>query len=138
MEGGARLGDADVQRHLGQLGGQQAIGVDGGLHVVGLRRHNDVVEVAFVFEEAHILGSGSGQLLGQRQVVAGRQRVIERSGVHPDADRDTRRSRRGDPLTGGRQAADVAGVDAQLGRAAGRRLDGDAGVEMDVGHHGQG
>mgnify|MGYP001442110371 CR=1 FL=1 len=36
LEGGSRLGDADVQRHLGQLGGQQAIGVDGGLHVVGL------------------------------------------------------------------------------------------------------
>ena len=104
---------------------------------MGLRRHNDVVEVAFVFEEAHVLGGGGGQLLGQRQVVAGRQRVIERSGVHPDADRNTRRSRRGDHLARRLQTADVAGIDAQLGRPASRRLNGDAGVEVDVGHHGQ-
>ena len=138
LESGASLGDADVQRHLGQLGRQQAIGVDGSLHVVGLGRHGNVVEVALIFEEAHVFRGRGHQLLRQREILASCDGVIQRAGVHADADGDVRGGRGGDDLASGFQAADVARVDAQLGRPAGRRLDGNAGVEVNVGHHGQG
>ena len=92
---------------------------------------------AAAFAVFHILARGGGQLLGKRKIVALGQRLVERAGVHPDADGDACLPGGVEHGIGFRQAADVAGIDAQLRRAAARRLDGDGRIEVHVGHDGQ-
>ena len=115
---------------------QLAVRAHRGHDVVGLRADHQVVK-APAFAVFHVLSRGGGQLLGKRKVVALGKRLVERAGVHADADRDARLPGGIEHGVGFRQAADVAWIDAQLRRAAARSLDGDGCIEVHVGHDGQ-
>ena len=135
-EGRAGLGDAQVEGVVHLLR-QQTVGLYGADHVAGLEadldiaealtlQHLDVAQGAFY----HGLGRGRAELL--------QQVFFEAAAVHANADGDafgTGLVHHGlHPLL----AADVTRVDAQAGGAAVRGHQGQAVVEVDIGHHGDG
>ena len=122
-----------MQRHVGQFLAEQAVRAHGSHHVVSLRADHEVVEAA-TLAVAHVVDGRACQLLRLREIVACGQLVVERARVHPDADGDARLAQHG---IGFGQAPDVAGIDAQLRRAAFGGLDGDVRIEVDVGDHRQ-
>ena len=132
----ARLGDADVQRHLGQFARELLVGGNRREHVVRLGGHDDVLELPLV-EVLDKAPRGQRELLGLSEVVACRERIFERTGVHADADGNARLA--GSVYDGvdalGR--ADVAGIDAERRGTAMRGADGDLVVEVDVRDDGQ-
>ena len=98
---------------------------------------NHHVMKASLFEMTHVVDGRSAELLGKREVGAAFQFLVERAGVHAHANGNAGLARRLDHGVGGVPSPDVAGVDAQLGGSATRRLDGNLRVEMHVGHHGK-
>ena len=103
---------------------------------MSLRADHEFVEAA-TLAVAHVVDGRACQLLRLREIVACSQLVVERARVHPDADGDARLARRVQHGIGFGQAPDVAGIDAQLRRAAFGGLDGDVRIEVDVGDHRQ-
>ena len=77
------------------------------------------------------------EFLGLRQVGTLLDGIVERTRIHADSNGNASLARCIDNGIGALPAADIARVDAQLRRAAPRRLDGDDMVEVDIGHHGQ-
>src|SRR4051812_10577143 len=132
LEGGAGLGDTEVQRPVAALGEQlvRAHHHDG---VVVLDRDLEVVEVVLL-EEACLPDGRLDERLGRRLAVLLHDSLVEAAGVDADADGDAGvLGRPGDLLDLVVELADVAGVDAH-GRTAG--VDGREDVlrlEVDVG-----
>ena len=86
----------------------------------------------------HVACDGSGELLRKREVAPRGEVLVKRARVHADTDGNACLTCGVEHGVGLCEAADVAGVDAQLGRPAARRLHGNLRVEVDVGHHGKG
>ena len=103
---------------------------------MSLRADHEVMEAA-ALAVTHVVGGRARQLLRLRKVVACGQLVVERARVHPDADGNARLARRVQHGIGFGQPPDVAGVDAQLRRAALGGFHGDSRIEVDVGDHRQ-
>ena len=79
-------------------------------------------------------GDGArGELVAQAASRSSCVLLGERAGVDADADRDAGLAGGLDHGVDARHVADVAGVDAQLGGAGTRGVDGDGVVEVDVG-----
>ena len=117
------------------LGSQQTVRLHHGDHIMVLDGNLEIVE-ADVFEHARFLHRGRHQRLRCRAAVFGVQLLIERTGVHADAQGNARirgglADRRADLV----EFANVAGVHAH-GRAAGvNGLEHVLALEVDVGNH---
>ncbi len=129
----AGLGHAEMERIRDTLG-ETAVRADHRRHVARLHRDLEIAEVE-ALEQPHLLERGFDERVGLillREVV---QMLRQRAGVGPDAHRNARLLRgahdEGD-LVG---TPDVAGIDAHGGDAGLDRLQGEAGVEVDVGDH---
>ena len=125
------------QRDMGQIARELAIRAHRGHDVVGLRAHHKVVEPA-ALAVFHVARGGRGELLRKREVAPRGEVLVKRARVHADADGNACLACGIEHGVGLCEAADVAGVDAQLGRPAARRLHGNLRVEVDVCHHGKG
>src|SRR5512133_986596 len=135
-EGRTGLRDAQVEGVVHLLG-QQAVGLHGADHVAGLEADLDVPETLALQDVNvaqgalhHGFGGGRAELLEQI--------LLQAAAVDADADRNSLGSGLAHHGLHAVLAADVAGVDAQAGGAAIRGHQGQAIVEVDVGHHGDG
>src|SRR6476661_4755603 len=132
LEGGAGLGDTEVQRPVAALG-EQLVGADHDDGVVVLDRDLEVVEVVLL-EEAGLPDGRLDERLGRGLAVLGQQPPVQAAGVDADADGDAGvLGRAGDLLDLVVELADVPGVDAHARTA---RVDGREDVlrlEVDVG-----
>src|SRR6476661_4517907 len=132
LEGGAGLGDTEVQRPVAALG-EQLVGADHDDGVVVLDRDLEVVEVVLL-EEAGLPDGRLDERLGRGLAVLGQQPPVQTAGVDADADGDAGvLGRAGDLLDLVVELADVPGVDAHARTA---RVDGREDVlrlEVDVG-----
>src|SRR6478735_5432837 len=132
LEGGAGLGDTEVEGPVAALG-EQLVGAHHDDRVVVLDRDLEVVEVVLL-EEARLPDSRLDERLGRRLAVLLHDPLVEAAGVDADADGDAGvLGRLGDLLDLVVELADVARVDAH-GCAAG--VDGRIDVlrlEVDVG-----
>ena len=127
----AGLGDAQVQRAVDGLG-QLLVGGHGHEQVGGLNADLELVEVV-ILQDARVVQRALDHGLGAWLAVFFQQVLFQRAGVDADAHGAA-------VVAGGLDhlahplAADVAGVDAQAGRAGLGRLDSALVVEVDVGH----
>ena len=117
---------------VARLRGEQAVGRDHARDVGRLHGDLDVAE-AGVLEERDLPERALDERLGRRAAVAGEDVLLERAGVHADADRDAAVLRGGCDLADLGRGADVAGVDAEAVDAGLERGEGEAVVEVDVG-----
>ena len=128
----AGLGDAQVQRAVDGFG-QQLVGGHGQEQVGGLHADLELVEVV-VLQDAGVAQRALDHRLGTRLAVALEQLALERAGVDADAHGAAVVAGGLHHLAHAAGRADVAGIDAQAGRAGLGRLDGAFVVEVDVGH----
>ena len=125
------LGDAEMQRVVAGFG-ELLIGGDGEEDVGSLARDLELEEIV-VLEDLGVVERAFDHRLGARFAIALQQVALERAGIDADAHRAAVILGRLDDLAHARRRADIAGVDAQAGGAALRRLDRPLVVEMDVG-----
>ena len=130
----ARLGDAEMQRIIANLG-QAAIGGDGEKHVRGLDRHLEVQEIV-VLENMDVPKRAFHQGLGTGFGIFLQEIALQGPGVDADAHGAPMVPGRGDDLADPVHGTDVAGIDAQAGRPRLGRFDGTAVMEMDIGDDG--
>ena len=128
----ARLGDADVQRVVADLG-QLLVGGGGEEDVARLHADLELVEVV-VLQVGGVPQRAFDQRLRVGFAVFLQQVLLQAAGIDADADRAA-------VVAGGLHhflhplgAADIARIDPQAGGAGLRRLDRPAVVEMDIGH----
>jgi hypothetical protein len=129
----AGLGDAEVEwvRHLL---GEHPVGADHRRHVARLDRDLEV-EVVERLEQPHLLERGLDERLGLVGLGELEQVLGERAGVGADPHRDPGGLGGADDELDLVGAADVARVDPDGRDALLDRLQGEAGVEVDVGDH---
>ena len=123
-----------MQRPIALLG-EQAVGLHHRDGVVVLHRDLEVVE-AHVFEHARFLHRGSHKRLRGGAAVLRIKLLVERAGVHTDAQRDARVGRGlADRWAHFVEFADVAWIDAHRGAARVNGLEHIPALEVDVGDH---
>ena len=127
-----RLGHADVQRIIAALR-RQLVGGNRQAHVRRLHGQHNVLEADFL-QHPRVIQRAFHQPLGARLPVLRQNILLNRPGVHTDANRDVVRLCRRRQFPNVRFAADIAGIDAQLVDAVFRRGNGKAVVEMDIRH----
>ena len=127
----AGLGDAEMQRVVAGLG-ELLIGGDGEKHVGRLARDLELEEIV-VLEDLGVVERALDHRLGAGLAVFLQEIAFERAGIDADPHRAAVVLGRLDDLAHPLGRADIAGVDAQAGGAALRRLDRPLVVEMDVG-----
>ncbi len=133
---GARLGDAHMERVVGQLAREHAVGLYGNGDRMRLCREHDVAK-ATVLEVPHERLARGDELLRQRKVAALRDVWVERAGVNANPNGDARLSGSVDYGVHAVHRTDVARVHPQRRRAALCRGNGEQVIEVDVSHHGQ-
>ncbi|MBG9885425.1 hypothetical protein ABE10_02255 [Bacillus toyonensis] len=132
LEGGSRLGHAEVQRPVAPLG-QQPVGLDHDDGVVVLDRDLEVVEVMLLEQRCFPHGA-LHERLRSRLAVFLQQPLVERARVHADAERDAGVGRRlGDLAHLVVELTDVARVHTHRRTAGVDRLEDVLGLEVDVG-----
>ncbi len=127
----ARLGDAEVERTVDRFG-ELHIGGDREEHVAGLHRDLIFVEI-LVLEQLDMVERALDQRFGAGLAIFFEQILFQAASIHADADRAAVRLGRVHHFLDARLAADVAGVDAQAGRARIGGFERALIVEMDVG-----
>ena len=127
----ARLGDAEMQRVVAGVG-ELLIGGDREEDVGRLHADLEFVEVV-VLQDACVVERAFDHRLRAGLAVFLEQVLLQRAGVDADAHRAAVVLGGLHHLAHALGAADVAGIDAQAGRARLGRLDGALVVEMDVG-----
>ncbi len=116
--------------------GEQAIGLDGAPYVRCLEADLDLVE-AEILENADMPHGALDHRLRRRMAVLLEQFLLQRAAVDADADRHLALGAGAHHLLDLAAFADIAGVDAQAGNTAFQGSQGQAVVEVDVGHQRQ-
>ena len=132
---GARFGHADVQRIVRTLG-KQPVRLDHQRDGAGFHRHADIMEI-ILFQQRNMSERAFYQRLRRGMTVFFQQTRFQTAAVHADTDGNVPRAADLDHGPHPVLPADVAGVDADLGRAVFRRADGKAVVKVDIRHQRQ-
>ena len=132
---GARFGHADVQRVVRTLG-KQPVRLDHQRDGAGFHRHADIMKIVFL-QQRNMSERAFYQRLRRGVAVFFQKTRFQTAAVHADTDGDAPRAAGLDHGPHPVLPADVAGVDADLGRAVFRRADGKAVVKVDIRHQRQ-
>ena len=125
------LGNAEMQRVIAGLG-QAVIGGDRQENVGGLNADLEFPEVV-VFQNPRMVQAAFDHSLWAGLAVTLQQLFLQRAGIDADTHGTAMVACRLDHLAHPLRLADIAGIDAQAGRARLRRFNGALVVEMDVG-----